>query len=63
MAKDVKSIMKKSGTTDGKPNKLGGGGRFQQLKDKGLSDKLSAWIGNRKHGSKQMHKWAAAGKK
>lgn len=63
MAKDVKSAMKTSGETDGKSNKLGGGGRFQQLKNKGLSDKLTAWIGRRAHGAKKMAKWAAAGKK
>ncbi len=63
MKKTAKSVMKKSGTTDHKSNKLGGGGRFQQLKDKGMSDRLAAWIGDKVHGSKQMHKWAAKGKK
>lgn len=62
MASDVKSIMKKTGTTDGKSNKLGSGGRFKQLENKGLSSKLAAWIGNRKHGTKKMHTWASKGK-
>lgn len=63
MATDVKSIMKKSGKTDGKSNKLGGGGRFQQLKNKGLSSKLAAWIGDRKHSQSKMSSWAAAARR
>lgn len=56
-------IIKKSGKTDGKSNKLGGGGRFQQMKKKGMSSALVAWIGDRRHGKKQMAKWAAKGRK
>jgi hypothetical protein len=63
MAKTVTDVVKKSGTTGGKSNKPGGGGRFQQLKNKGLSGKLAAWIGRRKYGSSKMAKWSAAGKK
>lgn len=59
MKKMAKDIMKKTGKTDGKSNKLGKGGRFQQLKDKGMSDRLAAWIGNKKHGASKMSKWAA----
>lgn len=59
MASDVKSIMKKTGTTGGKSNKPGGGGRFQQMRNKGVSAKLAAWIGRKKYSGSQMSKWAA----
>lgn len=55
-------VIKKKGKTDGKSNKLGKGGRFKQMEKKGMSDKLIAWIGNRKHGSKKMGEWAAKAK-
>lgn len=54
---------KKTGTTDGKSNKLGGGGRFQQLKDKGVSGGLAAFIGRKLYGGKKMATMSAAGKK
>ena len=55
--------LKKKGKTDGKSNKLGKGGRFKQMEDKGLSKKLVAWIGSKQHSSSKMHKWANADKK
>jgi hypothetical protein len=55
-------IIKKKGETDGKSNKLGGGGRFKQMQKKGMSNALIAWIGDRRHGKKQMGKWAAKGR-
>jgi hypothetical protein len=56
-------IIKKTGKTDGKSNKEGGGGRFKQMEDKGMSAKLVAWIGRRKNGEGKMEKWSKAGKK
>lgn len=47
----------------------GQGGRFAKLKgelgNKGAKNPgaLAAWIGNKKYGSKQMHGWAAKGRK
>lgn len=58
MAKYASDVIKKTGKTDGKSNKLGKGGRFKQMEKKGLSDKLTAWIGAKNHGSKKMHEWA-----
>lgn len=52
----------KTGKTDGKSNKLGGGGRFQQMKDKGVSGGLAAFIGRKLYGKKKMTKMAAKGK-
>lgn len=54
---------KKTGKTNGKSNKLGGGGRFQQLENKGMSGGLAAYIGRKLHGSAAMAKMAAKGKK
>lgn len=54
--------MKKSGTTDGKSNQLGGGGRFQQMKNKGVSGGLAAFIGRRLYGKKKMTKMASKSK-
>ena len=54
-------VIKKKGTTYGKSNKLGGGGRSQQLKDKGMSGALIAWIGDRKYGKKKMESMAKKG--
>lgn len=55
--------LKKTGTTDGKSNKLGGGGRFQQLENQGKSPALAAFIGRKLYGKKKMAKMAAKGKK
>lgn len=54
---------KKTGSTDGKSNKLGGGGRFKQMTDSGVSPALSAWVARRKYGSKALSKMAANGRK
>lgn len=54
---------KKTGKFDGKSNKLGGGGRFAQMKAKGMSGGLAAFIGRKKFGSNAMAKMAAKGKK
>lgn len=63
MAKNVSDIIKKTGKIDGKSNKLGKGGRFKQMENKGLSAKLTAWIGAKNHGSKKMHEWSAKDRK
>lgn len=55
-------FIKKKGTTDGKSNKLDKGGRSQQMKDKGMSGALIAWIGDRKHGKGKMEKWSKEGR-
>lgn len=54
--------IKKTGATDGKPNQLGGGGRFQQMVDQGKSPALAAYIGRKMYGKKKMAKMAAKGK-
>lgn len=56
-------VIEKKGKTDGKSNKLGGGGRFKQMEKKGMSDALIAWIGKRNHGEKKMASMSAAGRK
>jgi len=63
MAKTAADVIRKTGKTDGKSNKLGKGGRFKQMESKGLSPKLVAWIGDKVHGKSKMHKWAAADRK
>lgn len=63
MAVKAADFIKKKGSTDGKSNKLGGGGRFEQMKKQGKSDALIAWIGQRRHGKGKMGKWAAQGRK
>lgn len=63
MAKYASDVIKKTGKTDGQSNKLGKGGRFKQMEKKGLSPKLSAWIGDKVHGKGNMKKWAVEGKK
>ena len=63
MAKTATDVLKKKGKTGGKSNKLGGGGRFKQMENKGLSAKLTAWIGRKNHGSKNMAEWSAKGRK
>lgn len=55
-------FVKKKGKTDGKSNKFGGGGRFKQMENKGMSDALIAWIGRKNHGAKAMAKASAKGK-
>lgn len=54
---------KKTGTYDGKSNKAGGGGRFAQMKAKGVSPALAAFIGRKKFGAKAMSSMAATAKK
>lgn len=54
---------KKTGTFQGKSNALGGGGRFAQMKAKGMSGGLAAFIGRKIYGKKKMAKMAAKGKK
>ena len=63
MAEKASDILNKKGKTDGKSNKLGKGGRFEQMENKGLSSKLVAWIGRKNHGSKDMAKWSAKDRK
>ncbi len=43
---------KKTGTFQGKSNKLGGGGRFAQMEAKGASPALAAFIGKKLYGKK-----------
>lgn len=54
---------KKTGTFQGKSNKLGGGGRFAQMEAKGASPALAAYIGRRLYGKKKMTKMASKGRK
>lgn len=64
--KSGKSLIKKSGTYKGKSNKLGGGGRFQQLTQKAGGGKkgaaIAASIGRAKYGNAKMASMAAKGK-
>lgn len=53
--------LKKTGTTKGQSNKLGGGGRFQQLRDRGISAGLAAYIGRKSLGKEKFQKLAAKG--
>ena len=62
MAK-ASDVLKKTGKTDGKSNRLGKGGRFKQMEDKGMSARLAAYIGRKVHGAKDMAKWSAADRK
>ncbi len=59
----AKFTTKKTGTFQGKSNKLGGGGRFAQMESKGASPALAAYIGRKMYGKKRMAKMAAKGKK
>lgn len=52
---------KKTGSTDGQSNKLGGGGRFKQMTDSGMSPALAAFVGKKRYGAKAMSKMAAKG--
>ncbi len=54
----VKNMTKKTGSFQGKSNKLGGGGRFAQLKAKGMNPALAAYIGRKKYGKKKFQKLA-----
>lgn len=56
---DKKDTTKKTGSFEGKSNKLGGGGRFAQMEDKGVSPALAATIGRKLYGKKKMAKMAA----
>lgn len=58
----LKDTLKHTGKTKGKSNKLGGGGRFQQLEDKGDSPALAAYIGDKKYGKKKMTSLAVRGR-
>ncbi len=57
-----KTTVKTTGSTNGKSNSLGQGGRAQQLKNKGLSGAIIGMIGRKKYGAKAMGKWSAAGR-
>lgn len=59
----MNATTKKTGSFHGKPNKLGGGGRFAQMEAKGASPALAAFIGRKLYGKKKMAKMAAKGKK
>lgn len=61
MARRVR--VKKTGRYKGKSNRPGGGGRFQQMVDAGMSPALAAYIGRKKYGKKRFAKMAAAGRK
>ena len=54
--------LKHTGTFHGKSNKLGGGGRFAQLRAQGKSAALAAWIGRRSLGNKKMAQLSAKGR-
>lgn len=51
----------KTGKTDGKSNALGGGGRFKQMTNSGMSPALAAFVGKKRYGAKAMSKMAAKG--
>ncbi len=51
--------IKKTGSFEGEPNKLGGGGRFKQMVASGKSPALAAFIGRKMYGKKKMSKMAA----
>lgn len=55
-------IIKKTGKTDGKSNREGGGGRSEQMKEKGMSGALISWIGRRKEGKGKFDKQAEEGR-
>lgn len=57
------AAIKTTGKFNGKPNKLGGGGRFAQLEAQGKSPALAAFIGRRKYGNQKMAQLSAGGKK
>lgn len=51
--------IKKTGSTNGKSNAPGGGGRFKQMTNSGMSPALAAFIGKKKYGAKTMAKMAS----
>lgn len=53
---------KKTGSFQGKPNTLGGGGRFAQMEAKGVSPALAATVGRKLYGKKKMTKMSASSK-
>lgn len=59
--------IKTTGTTNGKSNKLGGGGRFAQVAAAAGGGKkgaaIAAAIGRKKYGTKKMAQMSAAGRK
>lgn len=57
LSKPFKGI-KTTGSFKGKPNKLGGGGRFAQLVSQGKSPALAAFISRKKYGKKRFAKLA-----
>lgn len=65
----MKNTIKTTGTYQGKSNKLGGGGRFAQLKNKlatqGVNNPgaVAAAIGRKKYGAKKMAQLSAKGRK
>lgn len=59
MAKTIK----KTGSSEGQPNTLGGGGRFKQMVASGKSPALAAFIGRKMYGKKKMASMSAKGKK
>lgn len=63
MAFTKQDTTKKTGSFQGKSNKLGGGGRFAQMEAKGASPALAAFIGRKLYGKKKMSKMASKGKK
>lgn len=54
-----KPTMKKTGSTDGKSNALGGGGRFKQMTNSGMSPALASYIGRKRYGASAMAKMAS----
>lgn len=54
--------LKHTGKTGGKSNKLGGGGRFQQLVNQGKSPALAAYIGRKSLGKAKFQKLAVKGR-
>ncbi len=60
------SGIKKTGSFEGKSNKLGGGGRFAQVAAKAGGGKkgaaIAAAIGRKKYGASKMASMAAAGR-
>lgn len=55
--------IKKTGTFEGKSNKLGGGGRFKQLVAQGKSPALAAFIGRKSLGKAKFQGLSAAARK
>ena len=70
MLKSSPKAIVKSGSYKGKSNKLGGGGRFQQLADQlkkegytsNAAGAIAASVGRKKYGKKRYQKLASNGK-